>query len=347
MNDSLDLNWNSLSSHPCITMDFIERYPDKPWDFELISENENLTLDFVLKHIGENFDWNSITSNSAITLDDIKKYPDLPWNFHCVGENPNIIAEFIRIFSETDTLFQFVNWNNIWSSEFIDIDFVLKVWNSPFKNKMKWICITSNPRISEQNILENQDLPWIYTDVSYNTSTSIEFICKHGSHGFLRYGLARHPKADISTYVTMFECPVEFIEYNPKVHESFDYIWKECSTFPSSKWLYTSLSKNEHLTFDIVRKNPNLAWSFELLSFTIDVSIEDIWNSRFTFPWNFSNLCENGFIKYRKRVSKQIERICTRNNVVQEELIQFKLHPTSVSKYLNKYEYNLGLDEYS
>ena len=40
-------NWLYISENQNITMDFIEKYPDKPWDWEYISLNPNLTIDFI------------------------------------------------------------------------------------------------------------------------------------------------------------------------------------------------------------------------------------------------------------------------------------------------------------
>jgi hypothetical protein len=44
-------------------MEFIEKYPDKPWN------------------------WNSISYNPNITMDIIEKYPDKPWNWYHISNN--------------------------------------------------------------------------------------------------------------------------------------------------------------------------------------------------------------------------------------------------------------------
>ena len=53
-------------------MDIIENNPDKPWNWEWISQNPN------------------------ITIEDFKKHPDKPWNWDCICINPNITMEFIE-----------------------------------------------------------------------------------------------------------------------------------------------------------------------------------------------------------------------------------------------------------
>ena len=44
-------------------MDIIESNPDKPWDWECISENPNITFEFVKKHIDKPWDWGAISHN--------------------------------------------------------------------------------------------------------------------------------------------------------------------------------------------------------------------------------------------------------------------------------------------
>ena len=43
----------------------LEKYPDKPWDFERISNNSNITIEI------------------------IEKYPNKPWNWCYISRNPN------------------------------------------------------------------------------------------------------------------------------------------------------------------------------------------------------------------------------------------------------------------
>jgi hypothetical protein len=45
-------------------MEFIEKYPDKPWEYR-ISQNPNITMEI------------------------IEKYPDKPWNWYEISQNPH------------------------------------------------------------------------------------------------------------------------------------------------------------------------------------------------------------------------------------------------------------------
>jgi len=49
----------------------IEKYPDKPWNWEYISYNPNITMEI------------------------IEKYPEKPWVWWGISQNPNITIEIV------------------------------------------------------------------------------------------------------------------------------------------------------------------------------------------------------------------------------------------------------------
>ena len=57
-------NWEFISRNKNITMEDIEKYPDKPWFWKYgISKNRNITIDFIEKNIDKiNFVWLSLNS---------------------------------------------------------------------------------------------------------------------------------------------------------------------------------------------------------------------------------------------------------------------------------------------
>ena len=43
-------NWEWISYNPNITMEFIEKYPNKPWDWHWMSHNPNINMEMIEKH---------------------------------------------------------------------------------------------------------------------------------------------------------------------------------------------------------------------------------------------------------------------------------------------------------
>jgi hypothetical protein len=80
-------NWNRISTNPNITMEFIEKYPDKPWNWNWIPENPNITMEFIEKYPDKPWDWDYISMNPNINMDIIEKYPDKPWSWCYISRN--------------------------------------------------------------------------------------------------------------------------------------------------------------------------------------------------------------------------------------------------------------------
>ena len=95
--DKLDWEYG-ISKNPNITMEMIEKYPDKLWDWEYgISNNPNVTMEIIEKYPEKPWDWEyGISNNPNITIEIIEKYPDKPWSWGYISQNPNITMEIIE-----------------------------------------------------------------------------------------------------------------------------------------------------------------------------------------------------------------------------------------------------------
>jgi hypothetical protein len=45
-----------------------------------MSSNSNITMDIIEKYPNKNFDWTKVSNNSNITMYIIEKYPDKKWD---------------------------------------------------------------------------------------------------------------------------------------------------------------------------------------------------------------------------------------------------------------------------
>jgi len=52
--------WEEISKNPNLTIEWIEKYPDKNWNWKEISKNLNLTIEFVDKYHDKDWNWNRI-----------------------------------------------------------------------------------------------------------------------------------------------------------------------------------------------------------------------------------------------------------------------------------------------
>ena len=74
----------------------LEKYPNKPWGWDGISRNPNITMEFIEKYPNKPWDWGGISMNPNITMEIFEKNPNKPWDWSRISRNPNITMEFIE-----------------------------------------------------------------------------------------------------------------------------------------------------------------------------------------------------------------------------------------------------------
>lgn len=74
-NFSFKYYWYMVSISPYITMDYIDRHPKIPWEWNEISRhNWNLTKEYIEQHPDNKWNWEYISMNSFIPVEFIEKH---------------------------------------------------------------------------------------------------------------------------------------------------------------------------------------------------------------------------------------------------------------------------------
>ena len=63
---SFDWEWweaDSISNHPNLSLDWIEKFPEKNWDWKIISQHNNLQLEWIEKFPDKDWDWKNISKH--------------------------------------------------------------------------------------------------------------------------------------------------------------------------------------------------------------------------------------------------------------------------------------------
>ena len=128
-------DWEQISANPNLTLDLIDAHPDKPWYWYWISLNPNCTMDFIDAHPDKPWSWESISQNPNLTLDFIDAHPDKPWDWRWISENPNFTLDFIDAHPD-------------------------KPWD--------WEWISGNPNLTMDFIDAHPDKPWDWEKISQN-----------------------------------------------------------------------------------------------------------------------------------------------------------------------------------
>jgi len=127
------IDWDSLTAHKNLSVEFIEKYNHLYWDFSQLSRNEGLPLSFFQKNHNK-IDWNNFSSNQTIPLWYFEENKN-KLNYFILSGNENIpytfyipiIENFLNDPSISPFLFPFVE------HDFSNIENYLKTNNIPFK----------------------------------------------------------------------------------------------------------------------------------------------------------------------------------------------------------------------
>ena len=65
----------------------LQLFPDKPWDYDYLSENPNITWEIIQKNPDKPWNYNYLSRNPNITWDIIQQNQDKPWNYNYLSRN--------------------------------------------------------------------------------------------------------------------------------------------------------------------------------------------------------------------------------------------------------------------
>ena len=81
-------DWNSVSRNPGITVQDVINHPEYPWEWIYgVSYNPNLTISMILLYPDKEWDWYGISRNPGITVQDVINHPEYPWYWNEVFGN--------------------------------------------------------------------------------------------------------------------------------------------------------------------------------------------------------------------------------------------------------------------
>lgn len=103
-NPHLPWDWQGVSLNPNLTIDFIENNWDKNWCFDRLSNAECLNCCFLDRHLDKNWNWKNISRSVYISVDILEKYSHFPWDFDEMSVNKNLNVDIV-------CKYQRENWN--------------------------------------------------------------------------------------------------------------------------------------------------------------------------------------------------------------------------------------------
>jgi hypothetical protein len=190
-NPKLFTNWILISRNKSITEKNLIDYPDYPWKYHLLSDNKNISIDFIAKNLDKNWGWFrisnrvkwedflkyphlpwnyvSLSCNQNITWDIIQSNPQIPWDYNGISCNPNITIEIVR--ANPDINWNYENLNNSGILPFKEL-----------KEQLRLIPrdeVGMSKAISLKDIENNPNFRWNWGAISMNPNLTLEFFEKY------------------------------------------------------------------------------------------------------------------------------------------------------------------------
>ena len=279
-------------------MKLLELFPDKEWDYKLLSANPNITWDYIQNHPDKGWDYAKLSENPSITLEIILDNPDLPWHYDRASANPNITLEDMK--------------NNP---------------NIPWDFSGKVAC---NPNITWEIVKNNPQIEWSYQLLSKNPNITIDIILDNPDKNWNYYYVSRNPNITFRQYVNI---PKNHLHYSWYLLDGNNVTWQDIADYPYTKNFYDSISASPLITWEditnhlelkdarCVYANPNITldiiknseWLTANLTFDLSINPNLTWSyiqetygngCRYIFPWLSKNLFNKHPLVYDRLYKK-------------------------------------------
>ena len=108
-----------LSSNPNITIEIIDKYPNKDWNWECVLKTIKITIEMIQNNPSKYWDWFYISENPNVTLEFIKYFKEKRFSWYNFSplKNKNLTMQFIEKYNEYP-----LDWQEL-SKSSLDVDY--------------------------------------------------------------------------------------------------------------------------------------------------------------------------------------------------------------------------------
>ena len=280
-----DIDWVFISSNENLLPEMVIQYPSFPWSWNALCSNPNMTISFITKWMinkNHNCNWFSLSKNSRISVKDVSQHPELPWDWKGLSRNPTIL-------SDHDFVKQ--NLSKMDKEQLIKtmpVSFLMFHSFHYFFSYIFWKCISSNPTLTTQFVLDNLQEEWYWPALSCHSSFTPEFI-------------EIHPDFQWNWKAIGYNDSItpEFVERH--IHKNWD--WSKLSqnprmipliiSNPDYPWDWGMVSANPSLTKELVSQFKDKEWNWRSLATFLPITKDDLDEEYKHISYNFLSINVN------------------------------------------------------
>lgn len=122
-------------------------YPNKPWNWEQLSNNKYVTCDMIQDNLDKPWNWITISHNPTLTWQLVEANPIIPWNWSVLSCNENIAWHYVKDHP-------MVSWKFVHFSQYVNEIY----WGCRQPNVYHWGIYPDFKNI--HTVTQFQDMPW-------------------------------------------------------------------------------------------------------------------------------------------------------------------------------------------
>ena len=154
-----DWDWTSIMHHPNFSIKWLKRLPNAPWEWNHMHASDKFRMYWIQVFVDK--PWNQRAISCRATIEDLRNFPTFPWVWSDVTCYSNISC--VEMIANNDLPWDFFNlgFTDILDDEirflrFFQPKFGFLNW-ADFSNTVKW-----------EVFRKNLDLPWVYYRIQWD-----------------------------------------------------------------------------------------------------------------------------------------------------------------------------------
>jgi len=203
-------NWRLISKNPIITWDIIRTNPKKPWNPNITKRIKREIQD---QQFPSNFNSEWHDASRIAIWEHIKSTSEKSWHWRGVSKNPNVTWDIIQ-----ENPGKPWYWSDISLNPNVTWDIIQE---NPGK-RWDWYGITVNPNITWDIIMANPNKPWKYNFLYRNKNITLELLLNNLDKPWVSKCISS--KSDIT--LEIIENNLEKIDWNALSKNKFILIRK-------------------------------------------------------------------------------------------------------------------------
>ncbi len=272
--DNLDKpwGWRLLSQNPQVTLDFIKEMLITPADIYV--DSKKVTWDQIKANPTKDWNWRELSKNVHLTWDFIESTlflpngEETPWNWEAILKHPNITWDIIT--TKINTKYWY--WSSILENPNItweNLNTMVKKLGSERRFLLDWKIISCSPTVTWDIILSNSEgdfIEWNWSGISMNPNITWDIIQNNPNKPWNWKSVLLNP--NITWDIIVSNPFIAVCDATRSFRRRIQFFRKGLISQDEfiSQWKWEHISKNPNITWDIIQANLDKPWDWSIIS---------------------------------------------------------------------------------